>query len=51
MILVDRKIAAGETCLSAFSYMSVSENARVMIFLAEFSSVYWNALRNLKTSF
>lgn len=38
-------------CLSAFSYMAVSENVCVMIFLAEFSNVYWNALRNLRTSF
>lgn len=50
MILVDRT-AAGETCLSVFSDMAVSENVCVMIFLAEFSSVYWNALRNLRTSF
>lgn len=45
MVLVDRETAAGEMSLSTFSYMAVSENVREMIFLAEFSSVYWNALR------
>lgn len=43
--------AAAEMCLLAFSYMAVSEKVCVMIFLAELSSVYWNALRNLRTSF
>lgn len=50
MILVDRKTAAGEASLSTFSYMAVSENVHVMIFLAEFSSAL-ECAENLRTSF
>lgn len=49
MILIDRKTAAAETCLLAFSYMAVSGNVCEMVFLAGFSSVYLKALRNLRT--